>query len=121
MAVILLSSAREENPNRTYDDLAPWNYAELLKALGCADRYTARMTTPGELDNAVKAARASKTGAYIEIIGGKMDMPSALAFDTPQYARTESRSGRRKEAEVGERVASQDDHLMSQRDKLELQ
>jgi hypothetical protein len=25
-------------------------------------------------------ARASKSGAYIEIMGGKMDMPPALAF-----------------------------------------
>jgi indolepyruvate decarboxylase len=64
----------------TYNDLAPWNYAELPKALGCADWYTARVTTLGELDAAMKAARASKTGAYIEIIGGKMDMPPALAY-----------------------------------------
>ena len=34
----------------------------------------------GELDEAMKAARASKTGAYIEIIGGRLDMPPALAF-----------------------------------------
>jgi indolepyruvate decarboxylase len=38
------------------------------------------VTTLGELDEAMKAARASKTGAYIEIIGGKMDMPPTLAF-----------------------------------------
>ena len=38
------------------------------------------MTTVGELDGAMKAARASQIGAYIEIIGGKMDMPPALAF-----------------------------------------
>jgi indolepyruvate decarboxylase len=76
----LVERALEENPNWTYNDLAPWNYAELPKALGCADWYTARVTTLGELDDAMKAARASKTGAYIEIIGGKMDMPSTLAF-----------------------------------------
>jgi indolepyruvate decarboxylase len=52
----------------------------LPKALGCAEWYTARVKTLGELDEAVKAARASKSGAYIEIIGGKMDMPPALAF-----------------------------------------
>jgi hypothetical protein len=52
----------------------------LLKVLGCADWFTARVTTLGELDEAMKAARASKTGAYIEIIGGKMDMPPALAY-----------------------------------------
>jgi indolepyruvate decarboxylase len=28
----------------------------------------------------MKAARDNKSGAYIEIIGGKMDMPPALAF-----------------------------------------
>ena len=76
----LVERALEENPNWTYNDLASWNYTELPKALGCADWYTARVTTLGELDAAMKAARASKTGAYIEIIGGKMDMPPALAF-----------------------------------------
>jgi indolepyruvate decarboxylase len=34
----------------------------------------------GELDQAMKSARANKSGAYIEIMGGKMDMPPALAF-----------------------------------------
>lgn len=76
----LVERALEQNPNWTYNDLAPWNYAELPKALGCADWFTARVTTLGELDEAMKAARASKTGAYIEIIAGKMDMPPALAF-----------------------------------------
>jgi indolepyruvate decarboxylase len=76
----LIERALEENPNWTYNDLAPWNYAELPKALGCADWYTARVTTLGELDEAMKAARASKTGAYIEIVGGKMDMPPVLAY-----------------------------------------
>jgi indolepyruvate decarboxylase len=76
----LIERALEKNPDWTYNDLAPWNYAELPKALGCANWYAARVTTLGELDEAMKAARASKTGAYIEIIGGKMDMPPALAF-----------------------------------------
>jgi indolepyruvate decarboxylase len=76
----LIERALEENPDWTYNDLAPWNYAELPKTLGCADWHTARVTTLGELDEAMKSARASKTGAYIEIMGGKMDMPPALAF-----------------------------------------
>jgi indolepyruvate decarboxylase len=76
----LIERALEENPNWTYNDLAPWNYAELPKALGCADWFTARVTTLGELDEAMKSARASKSGAYIEIVGGKMDMPPVLAF-----------------------------------------
>ena len=76
----LIERALEENPDWTYNDLAPWNYAELPKALGCADWFAARVTTLGELQEAMKAARASKSGAYIEIIGGKMDMPPLLAF-----------------------------------------
>jgi indolepyruvate decarboxylase len=76
----LIERALEENPNWSYNDLAPWNYAGLPNALGCSDWYTARVTTLGELDEAMKSARASKTGAYIEIIGGKMDMPPALAY-----------------------------------------
>jgi thiamine pyrophosphate-dependent acetolactate synthase large subunit-like protein len=76
----LIERALEENPDWTYNDLAPWKYAELPKALGCANWYTARVTSLGELDEAMKAARASKSGAYIEIIGGRMDMPPALAF-----------------------------------------
>lgn len=76
----LIERALEENPNWTYNDLAPWNYSELPKTLGCADWFTARVTTLGELDEAMQSARASKSGAYIEIMGGKMDMPPALAF-----------------------------------------
>jgi len=56
----LVERSLEKNPNWTYNDLAPWNYAELPKALGCSDWYTARVTTLGELDEAMKAARASK-------------------------------------------------------------
>jgi indolepyruvate decarboxylase len=76
----LIERALEENPDWTYNDLASWKYAELPKALGCADWFTARVSTLGELDEAMKSARASKTGAYIEIVGGKMDMPPALAY-----------------------------------------
>jgi indolepyruvate decarboxylase len=76
----LIERSLEENPDWTYNDLAPWKYAELPRTLGCVDWFTARVATLGELDEAMKAARASKTGAYIEIVAGKMDMPPALAF-----------------------------------------
>ena len=76
----LIERALEENPNWTYNDLAPWRYAELPRALGCADWFTARVATLGELDAAMKTARESKSGAYIEIIGGRLDVPPALAF-----------------------------------------
>jgi indolepyruvate decarboxylase len=76
----LIERALEENPDWTYNNLSPWKYSELPPALGCADWFTARVETLGELDAAMKAARSNKAGAYIEIIGGKMDMPPALAF-----------------------------------------
>ena len=50
------------------------------RALGCADWVTARVETLGELDAALKAARESDSGVYIEVIGGRMDMPKGLAF-----------------------------------------
>lgn len=76
----LIERALEEKADWTYNDLAPWRYSELPRALGCADWFTARATTLGELDAAMQAARGSKSGAYIEIVGGRMDMPPALAF-----------------------------------------
>jgi indolepyruvate decarboxylase len=76
----MVERALEEYPDWTYNDVPPWKYAELPRALGCADWFTARVSTLGELDEAMKAARASKTGAYIEIVAGKMDMPPALAL-----------------------------------------
>jgi indolepyruvate decarboxylase len=76
----LIERALEENPDWTYNNLAPWHYSELPKALGCDNWFTVRVGTLGELDAAMKAAEAEKSGAYIEIIGGRMDMPPALAF-----------------------------------------
>jgi indolepyruvate decarboxylase len=76
----MVERALELNPDWSYNDLAKWRYADLPHALGCADWFTARVETLGELDAALKAARESKSGAYIEVIGGRMDMPKGLAF-----------------------------------------
>jgi indolepyruvate decarboxylase len=76
----LVERALELNPDWSYNDLAKWHYADLSRALGCADWITRRVETVGELDAAMKTARASTSGAYIEIIGGRMDMPKNLAF-----------------------------------------
>ncbi|MGB7151312.1 MAG: thiamine pyrophosphate-binding protein [Terriglobales bacterium] len=76
----MVERALEPYPDWSYNDLAKWRYADLPHALGCADWITARVETIGELDAAMKAARESKSGAYIEVIGGRMDMPKALAF-----------------------------------------
>jgi indolepyruvate decarboxylase len=76
----MVERALEPYPDWSYNDLAKWRYADLPRALGCSDWVTARVETLGELDAAMKAARESKSGAYIEIIGGRMDMPKNLAF-----------------------------------------
>ena len=76
----MVDRALEPYPDWSYNDLAKWRYADLPRALGCGDWVTARVETLGELDAAMKAARESKSGAYIEIIGGRMDMPKDLAF-----------------------------------------
>jgi indolepyruvate decarboxylase len=76
----MVERALELNPDWSYNDLAKWRYADLPRALGCADWITARVETLGELDAALKTARESKSGAYIEVIGGRMDMPKGLAF-----------------------------------------
>jgi indolepyruvate decarboxylase len=76
----MVERALEPNPDWSYNDLAKWHYAELPHALGCTDWFTARVETVGELDAALKSARESKSGAYIEVIGERMDMPQGLAF-----------------------------------------
>ena len=76
----MVERALEPNPDWSYNDLAKWRYADVPRALGCTDWFTARVETLGELDAALKAARESKSGAYIEVIGGRMDMPKGLAF-----------------------------------------
>jgi indolepyruvate decarboxylase len=76
----MVERALEPYPDWSYNDLAKWRYADLPRALGCGDWVTARVETLGELDDAMKAARQSRSGAYIEIIGGRMDMPKDLAF-----------------------------------------
>jgi indolepyruvate decarboxylase len=76
----MVERALEQNPNWSYNDLARWNYAELPRAMGCADWFTAHVETLGELDAAMKKARSSTSGAYIEVVGGRMDLPPMLAF-----------------------------------------
>ena len=76
----LIERALEENPDWSYNDLSPWHYSEMPQAMGCKGWFTARVKTLGELDAAMEKARANNSGAYIEIIGARMDMPPVLAF-----------------------------------------
>src|SRR6266545_864463 len=76
----LVERVLEVNPDWSYNDLSQWRYADLPRTLGCADWVAARVETVGELDAAMQAARESRSGAYIEVISGRMDMPKDLAF-----------------------------------------
>ena len=57
-----------KDPAIAYNDVAPWNYAELPHALGCDDWFTARVTTGDELDAAMKVAASGQEAAYIEVV-----------------------------------------------------
>jgi indolepyruvate decarboxylase len=57
-----------KEPAIEYNDIAPWRYAELPKALGCDGWYTTRVATCAELDQALVTASQGNTGAYIEVV-----------------------------------------------------
>ncbi len=59
------------NPDIAYNDLASWRYSELPHALGCEGWFTARVTTCGEFDKALKAAAEENSAAYIEVVTDK--------------------------------------------------
>jgi indolepyruvate decarboxylase len=70
-----------KDPNIEYNDLAQWHYADLPKALGCDDWFTARVTTCGEFDQALKATSEGGRAAYIEVVTDKYAAPPvALKF-----------------------------------------
>jgi indolepyruvate decarboxylase len=70
-----------KDPNIEYNDLAQWHYADLPKALGCDDWFTARVSTCGEFDQALKTASEGGRGAYIEVVTDKYAAPPvALRF-----------------------------------------
>lgn len=60
-----------KDPDIYYNDLAQWQYHKLPEALGCDGWFTARTTTCGELDTAIKKAETCGTGAYIEVVTDK--------------------------------------------------
>jgi indolepyruvate decarboxylase len=58
-----------------YNDIAAWNYAELPHALGCQGWFTARISTCGELDDALKTAEQANGAAYIEVVTDAYEAP----------------------------------------------
>ena len=64
----LIERLLSKNFDSYYNDLVKWHYHKLPEALGCDGWFTARVTTCGELDSAIKKAESSGTGAYIEVV-----------------------------------------------------
>jgi indolepyruvate decarboxylase len=58
-----------------YNDIAAWNYAELPHALGCQGWFTARVSSCGVLDDALKTAEQADGAAYIEVITDAYEAP----------------------------------------------
>ena len=59
-----------KNPEIAYNDVAQWRYTALPEALGCDGWFTARVTSCGELDEALRTASGSTDAAYIEVVTG---------------------------------------------------
>jgi indolepyruvate decarboxylase len=60
-----------KDPESYYNDVVKWHYHKLPEALGCDDWMTRRVTTCGELDNAINEANVCRTGVYIEVVTDK--------------------------------------------------
>jgi indolepyruvate decarboxylase len=56
------------DPDIAYNDVASWNYTALPSALGCQGWFTARVSTCGELDDAMAEAGRHHSGVYIEVV-----------------------------------------------------
>jgi indolepyruvate decarboxylase len=64
-----------KDPEIAYNDVASWNYAELPHALGCDDRFTAKVTTCAELDAAMAVAEKGHTAAHVEVVTDERAAP----------------------------------------------
>ncbi|HEV2243981.1 MAG TPA: thiamine pyrophosphate-binding protein [Streptosporangiaceae bacterium] len=63
------------DPDIAYNDLAQWHYSELPHALGCDGWYTTRVTTCGELDQALQQAGQNGSASYIEVVTDEYAAP----------------------------------------------
>jgi indolepyruvate decarboxylase len=64
-----------KDPNIAYNDLAQWHYSELPHALGCDGWFTTRVTTCGELDEALRQAGQNGSASYVEVVTDEYAAP----------------------------------------------
>jgi indolepyruvate decarboxylase len=73
---------------RSYNDVHPWRYAELCSVFGdSADFDSRRVSTVGELEDALASTVTSDKCHFIELTMERMDAPQALKTLGPVYAR----------------------------------
>jgi len=73
-------NVKEEVAKQTYNEIPGWNYTQLISTFG-RDAYTARVTTNGELDEAIRQAEQEQQHrlCLIELIAGDpMDAPDYM-------------------------------------------
>jgi indolepyruvate decarboxylase len=71
-----------------YNDVQPWQYAKLCSVFGdSADFESRRVSTVGELEDALVATVASGKCHFIELVMERMDAPQALKTLGPVYAK----------------------------------
>ncbi|MDT0407107.1 hypothetical protein RM528_35305, partial [Streptomyces sp. DSM 41635] len=62
-----------------YNDITGWRWTELPAALGVPDALTFRVSTYGELDDALTTAAATPDRmVFVEVMLGRMDIPPLL-------------------------------------------
>ncbi|WP_454792146.1 alpha-keto acid decarboxylase family protein [Mycolicibacterium lutetiense] len=62
-----------------YNDITGWRWTELPAALGVSDALTFRVSTYGELDDALSTAAATPDRmVFVEVMLGRMDIPPLL-------------------------------------------
>ena len=64
-----------KDPDIAYNDVAAWRYSELPHALGCDGWFTTRVTTCGELDQALQQAGQNGSASYIEVVTDEYAAP----------------------------------------------
>jgi indolepyruvate decarboxylase len=62
-------------PDEKYNDVPQWDFADLPGVMGCKDWFTAKVSTLGELDEALATAGNADVGVYIEVIIDQDEMP----------------------------------------------
>jgi indolepyruvate decarboxylase len=71
----LIERLLAKEPAIAYNDVPSWRYAELPRVLGCDGWMTARVTTCGELDQALRSAAGAQSGGYIEVVTPPYEAP----------------------------------------------